>query len=117
MAKLLWVPGLTLALLVLAAPTDAGAQTQQAEPTAAAEVEVPRDHAPLIQALPWLGSIVARRVIATGWFSLVGARVGAGMGAETAAALGLAGLGTARALPSSTPAAVTPRLTPRLPPR
>ena len=49
----------------------------------------------------WLGSIVARRFIDSGWFSLIGARLGAGLGLESAASLGLLGIGVGGALPAS----------------
>ena len=49
----------------------------------------------------WAGSVIARRMLNSGWVSLIGARIGAGLGLEAAASLGLLGIGVGGALPAS----------------
>ena len=49
----------------------------------------------------WIGSILARRLVNSSWVSLIGARIGAGLGLEAAASLGLLGIGVGGALPAS----------------
>ncbi len=49
----------------------------------------------------WVGSLLARRLVNSSWFSLIGARLGAGLGLEAAASLGLLGIGVGSALPAS----------------
>ena len=56
----------------------------------------------------WIGSVLARRLVNSNWFSLIGARIGAGLGLEAAASLGLLGIGVGSALPASR--AVAPQL-------
>lgn len=49
----------------------------------------------------WIGSVLARRLLNSNWVSLIGARIGAGLGLEAAASLGLLGIGVGGALPAS----------------
>ena len=49
----------------------------------------------------WIGAVLARRLFDSNLFALIGARLGAGLGIETAASLGVLGIGVGGALPAS----------------
>ena len=97
-----------VAMLCGGDPCGAMAQTQPAETSndGGGQTGVLAAGLPLLQigvlvGGAWIGSVVARRFIDSGWFSLIGARLGAGLGLESAASLGLLGIGVGGALPAS----------------
>jgi len=107
MALLLRTLGLALALLVQPMAPAAHSQTPGAQPTEVSS-GVPWAQVAQVGALitgAYLGAVVARRYFASGWMALIGARLGAGLGLETAAAAGALGVGLGSALPAARTAA------------
>ena len=106
---------LVVAMLVAGEPSAAMAQTPPAAKIGDDAAQAP----PLALLSPvlqvgllvggaWVGSMLARRLVSSNWVSLIGARIGAGLGLEAAASLGLFGIGVGGALPAAR--AVAPQL-------
>ena len=90
-------------------PPAAGAEEQGATLALAAPVL----QVGLLMGSAWIGAVLAGRFFDSNWFALIGARIGAGLGLETAASLGVLGIGVGGALPASR--ALAPQLAAGLP--
>ncbi|MEI6560066.1 MAG: hypothetical protein WCO00_16840 [Rhodospirillaceae bacterium] len=100
-----WVPVVALLLagepsVLLAQTKPAGSGPGGAGAGSPLEIALPVLQVGLLVGGAWVGSVIGRRLINNRWISLIGARLGAGLGLEAMAGLGLLGFGFGGALPA-----------------